>query len=275
MYLNYKRIPVQAILYILVFISLFPFFWAISGSFKAEYVIFNIPPEWIPKNPSLSNFTRLFQKTNFFKWLSNSFVVTAITMFCVCGVSSLAAYSFAKIKFPKSDIVFFCIIATMMIPKYVLLVPLFRMMISLKWINTYAGLIVPELASQTAFGIFMVRQFCVDVPDDIIDAARIDGCGELWIFVKIIVPLIKPAIISLAIIAFVKSWNDYMWQLIVTTSDRMKTLPLGISSLNTESNVFYGTVLAGAIMSAMPLILIFSIFQKYFTKGLTAGAVKG
>jgi multiple sugar transport system permease protein len=275
MRINYKEVQVHLILYALVFISLFPFYWAISCSFKAEYVIFNIPPEWLPKSPTFDNFTRLFQKTNFITWLSNSLIVTAITVLCVCIVSSLAAYSFAKIKFPKSDIVFFCIIATMMIPKYVLLVPLFRMMIFLKWINTYSGLIIPELASQTAFGIFMVRQFCIDVPDDIIDAARIDGCGELWIFFKIIVPLIKPAIISLAIIAFVKSWNDYMWQLIVTTGDRMKTLPLGIANLNTEANVFYGTVLAGAIMSALPLILVFSVFQKYFTKGLTAGAVKG
>jgi multiple sugar transport system permease protein len=275
MQVNYKGIPSRLILYILVFISLFPFYWAISCSFKAEHVIFNIPPEWIPKNPTVSNFIRLFQKTNFVQWLSNSVIVTSITVFCVCIASSLAAYSFAKIKFPKSDIVFFCIVATMMIPKYVLLVPLFRMMVSLKWINTYAGLIIPELASQTAFGIFMVRQFCIDVPDDIIDAARIDGCGELWIFFKIITPLVKPAIISLAIIAFVKSWNDYMWQLIVTTSDRMKTLPLGITGLNTEASIFYGTILEGAVMSAMPLITIFSIFQKYFTKGLTAGAVKG
>jgi multiple sugar transport system permease protein len=264
---------VNLFLLFLAAVWIFPFYWAVINSFKTEQAMFALPPQLWPVNPTLMNYWELFRKTHSLVWTTNSFTVSIITMASVCLISGLAGYAFAKLRFRGRDLIFYIMISAMMLPKYVLLVPLFRLMKSLNWFDTYAGLIVPELA--VPFGVFMMRQFIKSIPDELIEAAKVDGCNQLVIFAYIITPLLKPALAALAIFTFVRSWNDYMWQLIVTKSELMKTLPLGIAGLKQENMVQYGQVMAGAMLSALPMIIIFILFQKYFTKGLTLGAVKG
>lgn len=263
----------NVILMIFALIWVFPLYWGLTSSFKTEQAMFATPPQLFPLNPSLMSFIELFRKTHSVRWFLNSTFVAVMTMIFVCIFSSMAGYAFAKLKFRGRNFLFYFMISTMMLPKYVLLVPLFRLMNTLGWFDSFAGLIIPELAAP--FGIFMMRQFIQTLPNELTESARIDGCNEFTTFIKIILPLTKPAIAALAIFTFVRSWNDYMWQLIVTKSEMMKTLPLGVAGLQQENLIQYGQMMAGATLSAMPMILIFIIFQKYFTRGITLGAVKG
>lgn len=254
---------------------LFPFYWALVSSFKTEQQMFQIPPIWFPLDATWFNYVDLIERTKVIQWTFNSFYVSLAATCLVCLIGCLAGYAFAKMRFRGRDIVFYMMIATMMLPKYVLLVPLFRLMKTFGWFDTYTGLIVPEAASALPFAIFLMRQFIYSIPSELFDAAKVDGCSEIGIFTRIVVSLTKPALAALAIFTFVRAWNDYMWQLIVTNSDAMKTLPLGIAGLQLENVVVYGRVMAGAMLSALPMILVFVVFQKHFTRGLTLGAVKG
>lgn len=268
-----SSIPGNTFLLVCALVWLFPFYWAVMGSFKTERSIFAIPPEFLPTPFTFNNYIQLLRRTNTLQWFTNSMVTSLSVMVLVCILSSLAGYAFAKLRFRGRDAIFYLMISTMMLPHYVLLVPLFRLMKTLGWLNTYAGLIFPEIA--LPFGVFMMRQFIKSIPTEIIEAARIDGCSEFGIFARMIVPLTKPALGALAIFAFQRSWNDYMWHLIVVSSDNMKTLPLGIAGLQQETMIHYGQMMAGATLSALPLIIVFILFQSYFTRGLTLGAVKG
>lgn len=263
------------LLFILALIWMFPFYWALACSLKTEQSMFKVPPEWIPLEPNLNNYIELINKTKTALWSFNSLFVSVSTMVLVCLLGCLAGYAFAKIRFKGREFIFYLMMSTMMLPKYVLLVPLFRFMKSLNWFDTYSGLIIPEAASALPFGVFLMRQFIRSIPSELMESARIDGCTELGIFARIVVPLTKPALAALSIFTFVRSWNDYMWQLIATKSSEMKTLPLGIAGLQQENVTLYGHILAGAMLSALPLIIVFIVFQQYFTRGLTLGAVKG
>jgi multiple sugar transport system permease protein len=272
---SFSYIVLNGLLIILALIWVFPFFWALSNSFKLEGEIYSAVPTLIPKIITLDNYAAFFYRTNSLIWLKNSIIISIVSIIFICLISCMAGYSLAKIRFPGSNVVFVVMLAAMMVPKYVMIVPLFRLMQSFKWFNTYSGLIIPEIATNLAFGIFLMRQFMPNVPDEIIEAARIDGCNETGIFFKAVLPLLKPVIASLGIICFVHVWNDYLWQLVIASSSKMKTLPIGIAGLNTEQTVFIGTVLAGIVFSSLPLILIYIFLQKYFSRGLTIGAVKG
>jgi len=260
-------------LFVCTLIWIFPFYWGVVNSFKTEQAMFEIPPQFFPKQFTWHNYVELFNRTLIFRWFVNSVVVSFITMLLVCVISSMAGYAFSKLRFRGRDQIFYFIISLMMLPHYILLVPLFRLMKSLGWFDSYLGLILPGLA--VPFGVFLMKQFIQTIPSEIMEAARIDGCNEFLIFTKIVVPMALPAIGSLAIFEFVKSWNDYVWQLIVISSDEMKTLPLGVAGLKQETVIQYGQILAGATLSALPIIVIFIAFQKFFTKGITLGAVKG
>lgn len=263
------------LLLVLVILCFFPFYWALVSSLKNEQAIFQAPPQWIPLKPSLVNYNDLLQKTKTLRWTINSFIVSLLCVALVCFLSSLAGYAFSKIDFKAKKVFFGVIITTMLLPKYVMLVPLFQLVSALQWFNTYQGMIIPEVASALPFGIFLIRQFIATQPHEVFESATIDGCNEIRLYANIAVPLAKPAIASLAILIFVRSWNDYMWQLIVVSKDTMKTLPLGLASLQTENVTLYGEILAAAMIAAFPLILVFIFFQRYFVSGLSSGAVKG
>ena len=263
------------VLVMFAILCMFPFYWALKCSFETETDMFAAIPNWFPKNITIFNYTEVFRKSNILKWGTNSFIVATFSTILVCLFACFAGYALAKIRFKGSSLIFGAIVATMMVPKYSILVPLFQILRELKWFNTYQGMIIPEVANQLPFGIFLIRQFCMSIPSEIFESARIDGCGEIKLFSKIALPMIKPAIASLAIFTFVKAWNDYMWQLIVVSKEEMMTLPVGLATLQTDVIKIYGEILAGAMISAVPLVLIFIVFQKHFVKGISAGAVKG
>lgn len=260
------------IIWILTIIFLFPFYWIVTGAFKPQNVTVQIPPEWFPKTPTIENFTAL-AKNPLFQWTFNSFFISFATMLVVCLTATMAGYALAKKRFPGRNIIFWSLIVAMALPKQVVMIPLFTILSKLSWINTYQALILP--AAAWPFGVFLMKQFSQGVPGELLEAARIDGCSELRTFVSIVVPLVKPGVGALAIFTFISSWNDYFMQLIIIRSSSKLTLPLGIALMQQEFTTNYGAIMAGAALASLPMIIIFIAFQKYFTQGITMGAVKG
>ena len=257
---------------ILALAMLFPLYYMFATSFMPEGDITKVPPVIFPQTFTLANYAELFKKPAV-RWLFNSVFVSALTTVFTLIISSMAGYAFAKKRFVGREIIFFILIATIMVPKQIMIVPLFQVVDGLGLFNSHWGLIIPVLG--WPIGIFMMRQFMSGVPTEILESARIDGCGETRTFLQIVIPLAKAGISALAIFTFVQSWNDYMWQLLVISSTNLKTLPLGVASIQEEFAARYGPQLAGAAVASLPMVLVFLAFQKYFTKGITMGAVKG
>lgn len=260
---------------LLALASLLPLYWMVVGSFKVASNAMAVPPEFWPKAPTLQNWNKLlFGSSPSVRWFLNSLIISLGSAFFAVLTSAMAGYAFGKKIFPGRTFLFWLIIITMMLPKQISLIPLFIMMRDLKWINTYQGMIAPWVAYP--FGIFLFKQYMPTIPNELIDAARIDGAGELQIFTRIILPLSKPAVGALAIFAFVAAWGDYIWQLIMVTQRPMLTLPVGVSKLvSSLLNYDLGLALAGATFAFIPMLLIFLLFQDYFVKGITMGSVKG
>jgi multiple sugar transport system permease protein len=255
--------------------SLLPLYWMLIGSFKIASNAMAVPPEFWPKAPTLQNWIKLlFGTSPTFRWFVNSLIISLGVTVLAVMTSAMAGYAFGKKNFPAKTFLFWLIIITMMLPKQIALIPLFIMMRDLKWINSYQGMIAPWVAYP--FGIFLFKQYMPAIPDELLDAARIDGAGEFQIFGRIILPLSKPAVGALAIFAFVGAWNDYIWQLIMVTQRPMLTLPVGVSKLvSSLLNYDLGLAMAGATFAFIPMLAIFLLFQDYFVEGITMGSVKG
>ena len=255
--------------------SLLPLYWMLVGSFKIETNAMSVPPEFWPYAPTIRNWSKLlFGESPTWLWLLNSLVVAMGSATCAVLTSALAGYVFGKKVFPGKTFLFWLVIITMMLPKQISLIPLFLLMRNLKWINSYQGLIAPAVAYP--FGIFLIKQYMPTIPNELMDAARIDGAGEIQIFSRIILPLAKPAVGALAIFSFVNAWNDYLWQLIMTNDRAMFTLPVGVSKLISQlSNYDLGLAMAGATFAFLPMLIVFLVFQDYFVKGITMGSIKG
>lgn len=251
----------------------FPLYWMVSGSFKPQRDLMNIPPKLLPIPFVLEHYTELFADKIIFRWLFNSILISILTTFFVVIFSSMSGYSFAKKKFWGRDIIFGIMLVTLMIPRQVLLIPMFSIIGKLNMFDTYQGMIFPSIG--WPFGVFMMRQFCKTIPLEMMEAAKMDGSGEIRTFSQIIFPLLKPAIGAITIFTFIDTWNDYMWQLLVLKSKNMYTLSLGIASLKMRFDINYGQLMAGAVIAAIPMVLFFVAFQKYFSKGITMGAIKG
>lgn len=255
-------------------IFIFPLYWMLTGSFKTQISIWAIPPEWVPSQWKLFNYEHIFATTPALRWMFNSVSTSLITVAFVVLFSAMAGYAYAKKKFPGDSVLFFIVIATMMMPTQVTLVPLYILCRELGLIDSYLGVILPAIAFP--FGVFIVRQFAKSIPDEIVESARIDGAGEIRLFATIVLPLLLPALGALSIFAFMHTWNDYLWQLIILQSKEKLTLPLGISTITySENNVNYGYAMAGASLAAVPMILFFLLLQRSFVKGITLGSVKG
>lgn len=267
-----REIIFMGIIIILAIIFMFPFYWILTGAFKPQNVTIQIPPQWFPLNPTLENFADL-AKNPLLKWTFNSFFIAFVTMITVCLTATLAGYALAKKRFPGRNLIFWSLIVAMALPKQVVMIPLFTILSKLHWINTYQALILP--AAAWPFGVFLMKQFSQGVPGELLEAAKIDGCSEARTFFNIVVPLVKPGIGALAIFTFISSWNDYFMQLIIIRSNEMMTLPLGVALMQQEFTTNYGAIMAGATLASLPMIIIFISFQKYFTQGITMGAVKG
>ncbi|MGL4740368.1 MAG: carbohydrate ABC transporter permease [Sarcina sp.] len=267
-----KHIIAMIVLCILMILFIFPFYWIITGSFKDLGAAIANPPEWFPLKPMLDNWVSLFQQP-IVRWTFNSFFIAIATTFLVCLTASLAGYVLAKKRFPGKKVLFWLLIIAMALPKQVIMVPLFNILTSLDWIDSYKSLILPAVG--WPFGIFLMKQFSETIPTELLEAARIDGCSELRIFTKMVLPIVKPGVAALAIFTFITSWNDYFMQLILIRSTDMQTLPLGVATMQLEFTTNYGLMMAGAALASIPMIIVFLIFQKSFTQGITIGAVKG
>lgn len=257
----------------LALISVVPFIWMLSTSFKSTLVLFSYPPEFIPKKPTFQNYVTIFIESGFVFWLRNSIIVSGATTIFAVIFNSMAAYSFAKKDFLGRDILFILILATLMIPPHALMVPLYLMISKLNLANTYAGLTIPFIAN--AFGIFLMRQYMLTIPNELIDAAKIDGASEFTIFMRVIMPLCKPAIAALSIFIFMFSWNNFIWPLILTTTDKMRTLPVGLAVFQGQYITEWGVVMAGATVTFVPVLMVFLLLQKYFVQGITLSGLKG
>lgn len=252
--------------------SLFPLYWLVTSSFKNSVDVVKMPPDWFPKTFTLSNYVDVFNNQPAFKWAYNSIVVALVATIALLLVSSMAAYAFSKLQFKGKNIIFIIFISSLMIPKEVMIVPLFRIIQDFNMVNTLSGMIWPNVA--TAFGVFLLKGFFDSIPDSLREAAKMDGASEFRIFFTIMLPLVKPGLGALFILNFVNVWNDYLWQLVVGQSENSKTLMVGIATLMQDLNPNFAYKMAGATVGAIPMLIIFVLFQKYFTRGITIGSDK-
>ena len=251
-----------------------PLYYMLSTSFKAEREVFAIPVHWFPHTFQPENYIEAFLAAPFPRYFWNSLLVAVIVVGSTVLFGSLAGYGFAKFEFPGRRVAFLFILSTMMIPFQVLLIPLYVVVHKLGWTNSYAGLIVPGALS--AFGVFLMRQACLTLPDELLDAARIDGARELGIFIRIIFPLLKPAIATLAILTFLGSWNNFLWPLIVVTKDELFTLPVGMTVFQQPLQAPYWTyIMAVSTVATLPIIIVFLSLQRYFIEGVVVSGLKG
>lgn len=262
---------------------LMPMYWMITGSFKLQTVTMAVPPEFIPTNPTLENWTRLFDGPwPVWRWVVNSIAVSLLTVVLVLAISSLTGYGFGKKKFPGSNTLFFILLSTMFLPSQVMLIPLFLMVRAMHLtdttIGTYFAMALPMISSP--FGVFLIKQFCSTIPDELLDAARIDGASEWRVFTDIVVPLLKPSLAALSIFTFNQAWNFFMWHMIVATDKAQYTIPVGVSYIARtpafgKAITDIGLSMAGGTFGALFMIVFFIAFQQYFIRGITFGTVKG
>ncbi|HEY3413154.1 MAG TPA: carbohydrate ABC transporter permease [Armatimonadota bacterium] len=272
------RTAMRALIWLLVVAGaltmVLPFLWMVSTSLKTDAQAFLWPPKILPWPPQWQNYRDAWQIAPFGRFFFNSAVVSFSVMGMSLLLNSLAAFGFAKYQFRGAHALFIAVLATMMIPGQITMIPCFLLMKHLGWLDSYAGLTVPGFAS--AFGIFFLRQFMITIPGDYMDAARMDGASELAIWWRIITPLAKPALATLSIFTFLGTWNDFLWPLIVVKSDEMRTLPLAISALSSGHYVMsWPLLMAGACFVVFPVLIVYIFAQRFLVEGIALGGIKG
>jgi ABC-type glycerol-3-phosphate transport system permease component len=261
-----------AVLALAAFVAMVPFLYVVSTSLKDTIALFSYPPEWIPRDPTLINYRDLIRDNPFLRWTLNSLIVASSVTVIKVVIDSMAGYAFAKMNFPGKNALFLLVLMTLMVPFAATLLPLFIIVRDLHLTNSYLGLILPPLASP--IGIFMMRQFIETLPADLENAARLDGCSEFQIYRRVIVPLIRPPLVVLGVFTFMNQWTSYLWPLVIGTKTEMFTLTVGVQSLRSLFTVNWGILSAGAVLSMLPLVLVFLFLQRYFIAGSIAGALK-
>lgn len=272
---KYSKLILTVIMMLFALTMVLPFFWMISSSCKIEKDVFTFPIQWIPSKWNLiNNYKTVWgSQYNFGLYYWNSIKVTLLTTFFQVVISAMAGFAFAKLDFKFKNQLFLLILATMMIPEQVTIVPQFMILNKLNLYDTHAGLVL--IGSFSVFGIFFLRQYMLSIPESIMEAAKIDGASYFTIFLKIIIPITKPALATLAILKFVWTWNDYMHPLIFLNSQKLFTIQIGIKSFVTDFSTDYALMMAAAVSATLPLIIVFLIGQKSVIEGITNGAVKG
>ena len=269
-----KTIITYIILGIIAILMLFPLVWLVSTSFKSPSEnIFQFPPQLIPSQPTFQNFIRVWETNPFGRYLFNSLLVATLTVSLNLLFCSLAAYPLARLTFKGRDLIFTAIIATIMIPFQIVMIPLYVLTVQLGLRNSYLGIIFPSIAS--AFGIFLLRQAFKSVPKELEEAARIDGCSELGIWWNIMIPAVKPALITLAIFVFIGSWSDFLWPLLILDQPDYYTMPLGVATLAGTFSLDWRLIAAGSVISIAPVLLFFLILQRYIVPTDAGSGVKG
>ena len=270
---RWRMLGVNGALLVLAVLSLAPLAWMLSVSFMPRGEAAQFPPPLLPSAPTLDNYRELFARTGMARHFANSLLVaTAITGLSLL-VNTKAGYAFAKLRFRGRERLFQLLLAALVVPAQVAMLPLFLLMKQLGLVDSYWGVILPAMAS--VFGIFLVRQYARSIPDELIEAARIDGAGELRIFFRIVLPLLRPVLATLAVFTFMASWNDFMWPLIVLTGQEHYTLPVALASLSREHVMDVELMMAGAVVTVAPVLALFLLLQRHYLHGLLLGSVKG
>lgn len=250
-----------------------PVYWTLIAAFKTTAEIYG-PPTWLPARPTLANFPAAWAAAPFARYYLNSFITTLGGMLAEVTLAVMSAYALAFLRFPRKDLVFLLLLAALMVPVEITIVPNYLTVARLGWINTYAGIIVPGAA--VAYGTFLLRQAFLALPYEVIEAARVDGAGQLRTLLSVVLPMAQPAIVTMALLSLVAKWNDFLWPLIVTNTTGMRTLPIGIYWLrNSEGVTNWGVVMAGSLFLIIPVMAVFLGAQRYIVEGIAAGAVKG
>lgn len=267
------RVGMYVLLSLIAVIFFFPFYWMVTSAFRPQAEFYNTSAAWWPSSVSLENFKNLFAQSLFGRGLFNSILLAVSAVVLQVFFSSLAGYAFAKMRFRGRNVLFIGVLATLMLPASVQLVPNFLMMAKFHWINTYWSLIIPGIAN--AFGIFWMRQYCRSVPDELLDAARVDGASEFTIYWRIVLPVIQPALASLSIFIFLTSWNDLLRPLVFLRSREMFTSEIWLTIVGQNGHVPQpGVVMAGSVLASIPSILLFATLQRRFIAGLTTGSIR-
>jgi len=258
---------------LIALIGLFPLYWMFVTAFKPGTSVITMPPDLSWTHFTTANFDKLLAIRHLWNWTANSFIIA------LCGIAgnvlfcAMAGYAFAKKQFPGKTLLFWIIISIMMTSTQVVMIPLFMLVRDMDLLNTFGGLILPVLVSP--FAVFLAKQFISTIPNDLIEAAKMDGSSELGIFMRVIIPLSLPVLAIVTIFTFVTHWNDFLWPLLATDTATMRTLQVGIATLKLQNSTDYGLLLAGAVWTSAPILVIFLCFQRFFVKGITIGAVKG
>lgn len=252
-------------------VMIFPFLWMLATSLKLPQDIYNL--SLLPPQPTLSNYSHVLDKTPYLRWFGNSLLIATVTTLSVLFFDSLAGYTLAKFEFPGRQVIFVLILSTLMVPTELLVIPWYVMSVNFHWADSYWGIMFPGIMS--AFGVFLMRQFFQSVPNELLDAARIDGVSEFGLYWRIALPLVKPALAALAIFTFLGNWNAYLWPLIVIQSPKMQTLPVGVALFSSEAGSQYHYIMAAASMATVPVLIIFAVFQRQIIRGIALTGLKG
>jgi multiple sugar transport system permease protein len=268
-----QMLALNAALVLVAVATLTPLLWMVSASFMSSGEANHFPPRLLPQEPTLQNYVDLFTRLNLARYFLNStFVAVAATVISLL-VNSMAGYAFAKLRFRGRDRVFQTLLAALVIPAQVGMLPLFLMLRGMGLVNTMAGVVVPFMAG--VFGIFLIRQYALSIPDDLLDAARVDGASEVRIYSTIVLPIIRPILVTLAVFTFLSAWNDFMWPLIVLSDDAKYTLPVALASLSGEHVQDTELMMAGSVMTVLPVMILFMVLQRAYIRGVMMGSVKG
>lgn len=273
-----KRIIITFIAVCIALVFLFPFFWVIVTGFKTSPEASAWPPTILPAAPTLSAYHEVWKTFPFPRWFFNSIVIAGGTTLAILFLTSLAAYAFAYYRFPGHTVIFFLILSGLIVPMHLRMIPTFLLIKSLNLLDSYQGLIIPQIASNCALGIFLLTQYNKYIPEELIAAARIDGCGEFRIYASIILPLTKPALITLGIFVFLYSWNNFLWPLIVVQEETMKTLPVGLLDLAPIAlthKMTWPQRMAGTSIVIVPIVTVFFLFRNLFIKSFVISGLKG
>jgi ABC-type glycerol-3-phosphate transport system permease component len=253
-------------------VQLAPILWMISTSLKPLNQIFALPIQWIPRPPQWSNYPEAWNEFPFARYFVNSFIVSLSVTVLNVFLAGLAGYSLSKYRYFGQRALFIAILSTLMLPIEVLMVPTFLIAKTLGWLNTYQGLVIPAVAD--AFGVFLMRQFMLGIPDSLVEAARIDGAGELRTYFRIVVPLIWPAVLTLAIFTWRETWDAFVWPFIIISEDSLRTVPIGLQRFQEQYVTTYNSVMAISTIAMIPLVLLFFFFQRAFIRGIALSGLK-
>lgn len=267
-----KKAGLHLLLFAAAALTAFPLLWMVSASLMAPGETSQTPPPLLPREATLENYRQLFAQLQMGRFVRNSILLASAVTLLSLLLNSMAGYAFAKLRFSGRERLFRGLLAALVIPAQVAMLPLFLLLKSLGLVNTYAGVILPSMA--TIFGIFLVRQFALGIPDSLLEAARMDGASEIRIYWKIVLPLLTPILVTLALFTFLASWNDFLWPLIILTDDDRYTLPVALASLSREHVQDNELMMAGSVVTIIPVLLLFLVLQRYYIEGIMLGGVK-